>query len=136
MIAEIWRTGMKRNLLAAIFAISTAATALAHHSGAAFDPSLKVEVKGKVSKIEWTSPHARLYVAAKDEKGADVEWNFEMPSPVTLMRRGWSRTALEIGDDVTVTGNRARDYPHIAIATGVIDSEGKRLFSGRASSTE
>jgi hypothetical protein len=117
-------------------AISLAATALAHHSGAAFDPNLKVEVKGKVSKIEWTSPHARLYVAAKDEKGADVEWNFEMPSPVTLMRRGWSRTALEIGDEVTVTGNRARDYPHIAIATGVIDAGGKRLFSGSASSTE
>ena len=127
---------MKRTFGLAIAMLSLATGAYAHHSGAAFDPNLKVEVKGKVSKIEWTSPHARLYVAAKDEKGADVEWNFEMPSPVTLMRRGWSRTALEIGDAVTVTGNRAREYPHIAIATGVIDADGKRLFSGSASATE
>ena len=127
---------MKRILGVAIFGISIAVTASAHHSGAAFDPNLKVEVKGKVSKIEWTSPHARLYVTAKDDKGADVEWDFEMPSPVTLMRRGWSRTALGIGDAVTVTGNRARDFPHIAIATGVIDADGKRLFSGSASSSE
>jgi uncharacterized protein DUF6152 len=127
---------MKRIFGVVILGVSIAATASAHHSGAAFDPNLKVEVKGKVSKIEWTSPHARLYVAAKDDKGADVEWDFEMPSPVTLMRRGWSRTALEIGDAVTVTGRRARDYPHIAIATGVIDADGKRLFSGSASSTE
>ena len=127
---------MKRTLAVWILAASIAATASAHHSGAAFDPNLKVEVNGKVSKVEWTSPHARLYVVAKDDKGADVEWNFEMPSPVTLTRRGWSRTALAVGDAVTVTGNRARDYPHIAIASGVIDADGKRLFSGSASSAE
>jgi hypothetical protein len=112
------------------------ATASAHHSGAAFDPNLLVEVKGTVSKVEWTSPHARLYVSARDEKGAEIEWNFELPSPVTLTRRGWSRTELAIGDVVTVTGKRARDYPHIAIATGVTDAQGRRLFSGSASSTE
>jgi Family of unknown function (DUF6152) len=127
---------MKRTLGVAVLAMSIAAIASAHHSGAAFDPNLKVEVSGTVSKVEWTSPHARLYVAAKDEKGAAVEWNFELPSPVTLMRRGWARTALEIGDVVMVTGNRAREYPHIAIATGVTDADGRRLFSGSASSAE
>ena len=65
-----------------------------------------------------------------------MTWDFELPSPVTLTRRGWSKTALVAGDKVTVTGAPARDYPHIAIATGVTDKNGQRLFSGAASSTE
>ena len=108
----------------------------AHHSGAAFDRSQSVTVTGTVNSVEWTSPHARLKVDAKDEAGAVVTWDFELPSPVTLTRRGWPKTALAVGDKVTVTGAPARDYPHIAIATGVTDKNGRRLFSGAASSTE
>jgi Family of unknown function (DUF6152) len=108
----------------------------AHHSGAAFDRSKSVTVTGIVNSVEWTSPHARLKVDAKDEAGAPVTWDFELPSPVTLTRRGWSKTALVPGDNVTVSGAPARDYPHIAIATGVTDKNGQRLFSGAASSTE
>jgi uncharacterized protein DUF6152 len=113
-----------------------ASPAGAHHSGAAFDRSQSVTVIGTVNSVEWTSPHARLKVDAKDEAGAAVTWDFELPSPVTLTRRGWSKTALVAGDKVTVTGAPARDYPHIAIATGVTDKNGQRLFSGAASSTE
>jgi hypothetical protein len=118
----------------AIFGVACAllaAPALAHHSGAAFDRSRRVEVKGTVERIEWTSPHARLYVVAQGENGS-VTWDFELPSPVTLMRRGWSRTALPVGAEVTVTGNPAYHFPHIAIATGVVDASGARLFSGTA----
>jgi hypothetical protein len=104
----------------------------AHHSGAAFDRNLPVEVEGTVARVEWTSPHARLYVSVEDAAGAAVVWDFELPSPVTLMRRGWSSKALAIGDPVTVTGIRAREFPHIAIATGVVDASGRRLFSGAA----
>ncbi len=126
---------MTRFVALTVFAL-LARSACAHHSGAAFDPSIRVEVKGAVERVEWTSPHARLYVTATDDKGESVTWNFELPSPVTLMRRGWSRTALEVGDVVTVTGNRAREFPHIAVATGVIDASGQRLFSGSGPANE
>ena len=122
--------------LVAVVALATALPASAHHSGAAFDRDKTVEVHGTVEKIEWTSPHARLYVTTKDAKGVATTWDFELPSPVTLTRRGWPKTALAVGDAVTVTGAPARDHPNIAIATGVIDASGKRLFSGSASSTE
>src|SRR4051812_43733870 len=82
------RTDMTPRLVLA-FALWPALPVYAHHSGAAFDRSKTVEVHGAVEKLEWTSPHARLYVAAKDDKGAAVTWDFELPSPVTLMRRGW-----------------------------------------------
>lgn len=123
---------MKIRWIVAVATLSSVA-AHAHHSGAAFDRSQKVEVKGTVERVEWSSPHARLYVAAKDEAGKAVTWDFELPSPVTLMRRGWSKSALAVGDAVTVTGAPAREFPHIAIATGVLDKNGQRLFSGAAS---
>jgi len=121
---------MQRRSVWMILSLLLAWPAGAHHSGAAFDQSLRVTVSGTVAQLEWTSPHARLHVTAKDDDGAIVTWDFELPSPVTLTRRGWSRTALPLGAAVTVTGARARDFPHIAIATGVIDASGRRLFSG------
>ena len=89
----------------------------AHHSGAAFDRTKTVEVVGTVAEIEWTSPHARLKVDAKDASGAKVTWDFELPSAVTLTRRGWKKTSLKPGDEITVTGAPARNHPLIAIAT-------------------
>jgi len=123
---------MKSRYALAVFCALLVVPAVAHHSGAAFDRNLPVTVSGTVAQVEWTSPHARLHVAAKDGDGASVTWDFELPSPVTLTRRGWSHTALKLGDAVTVTGIRARDFPYIAIATGVTDAGGRRLFSGSA----
>jgi hypothetical protein len=128
---------MKRSLaVLATFGLLLAMPSIAHHSGSAFDRKLPVTVSGTVTRLEWTSPHTRLYVEATDDGGAPIIWDFEMPSPVTLMRRGWTRNALRSGDAVTVTGIRARDYPQIAIATGVTDASGTRLFSGTADSGE
>jgi len=93
-------------------------------------------VNGTVNSVEWTSPHAWIKVDAKNEAGAAVTWEFELPSPVTLTRRGWTKAALVPGDKVTVTGALAREHPNIAIATGVTDKNGKRLFAGAANSTE
>ena len=65
-----------------------------------------------------------------------MTWDFELPSPVTLTRRGWTKSALTPGDKITVTGAPAREHPNIAIATGVTDKNGRRLFAGAANSTE
>jgi hypothetical protein len=102
----------------------------AHHSQSEFDLRARVEVEGTVTKLEWKSPHGRLYVDAKNEKGETVNWNFELPSPNTLMRRGWKRDTLKPGDRVTVAGAPARNFPTIAVCTSVKDGNGKPLFTG------
>jgi hypothetical protein len=66
----------------------------------------------------------------RDDKGQAVNWSFELPSPVTLMRRGWTRESLKPGERITVTGAPARNYPTIAIANGIKDAAGKPLFTG------
>jgi hypothetical protein len=101
-----------------------------HHSQSEFDLRSTVAVEGTVTKVEWKSPHARLYVDAKDENGEVVSWDLELPSPNTLMRRGWKRDSLQVGDYVKVTASPARNFPTIAIATSIKDREGNALFTG------
>jgi hypothetical protein len=104
--------------------------AWAHHSQSEYDLRAKVEVEGTVTRVEWRSPHAWVYVDAIDAKGQTVNWSLELPSPVTLMRRGWTRDSLKPGDHIKVTGAPARNYPAIAIANSIRDSSGKPLFTG------
>jgi hypothetical protein len=104
----------------------------AHHSGAAFDPALRVNIEGVVTKIEWTNPHARLYVAVKDDSGAQVDWEFELPSVNRLVRSGWTKSSLGIGEHVTVIGSRARAHPYIALALNVTNAKGVKLFRAPA----
>src|SRR5262245_55439678 len=83
--------------------LATAAQSSAHHSVAAeYDSNRKLTVTGTVTRLEWTNPHARLYVDAMDEKGAVVHWDFELGPPTSLMRRGWNRKSLLPGHVVTV----------------------------------
>ena len=65
-----------------------------------------------------------------NDRGEVTNFNFELPSPNTLMRRGWKRDALQAGDVVKVTGAPARNFPTIAIATFITDAGGKALFTG------
>jgi hypothetical protein len=118
--------------LLALAAISVGLVSVvqAHHSQSEFDLRAKVEVEGTVTKLEWKSPHGRLYVDVKNGQGETVNWNFELPSPNTLMRRGWTRDTLKTGDHVKVAGAPARNFPAIAIATSIKDGNDKPLFTG------
>ena len=124
------KNGLTRLLVLAGVAFVGARVAQAHHSQSEFDLRAKVEVEGTVTKVEWKSPHARLYVDVKGEKGETVNWNFELPSPNTLMRRGWKRDDLKVGDFVKVAGSPARNFPAIAIATSIRDRDDHALFTG------
>jgi hypothetical protein len=104
--------------------------AWSHHSQSEYDLRSKVEVTGTVTKVEWRSPHAWIYVDAMNDKGEITNWSFELPSPVTLMRRGWTRDSLKFGDRIKVSGAPARNFPAIAIANSIKDSNGKPLFTG------
>lgn len=124
----------KRNWLAEAVCLglmSAAMPAMAHHAfSAEFDVNKRVRVSGTVTKLEWTNPHAWLYVDAKDDSGKVTNWAFEMGSPNSLIRQGWRRTALKDGDRVTVEGYAAKDGSSIANARSVTLPDGNKVFAG------
>ena len=123
--------------VAAAGALLSAASASAHHSFAAeFDRNLPVTVTGTVTKVEWMNPHARFYIDAKDDACKIVNWDFELASPNGLMRRGWNRNSMKIGDTVTVTGHRAKNNPAVGNASSVVLADGKKLFAGSSIENE
>jgi hypothetical protein len=103
----------------------------AHHSFAAeFDADKPFKVTGPVTKVEWTNPHVWFYVDVKDAAGS-ANWAMEMGSPNGLLRAGWTRNSIRIGDVVTVEGFRARERSNIGSASVVIlASTGQTLFAG------
>jgi DNA/RNA endonuclease YhcR with UshA esterase domain len=124
-----------RTLVATIaLAATVAATPVAaHHSFAAeFDITKPVTVVGKVTKIEWTNPHAYLFVDAADpQTGTITNWEIEMGSPNGLTRLGWTRTLLKPGDAVTIEGSLGRNKSNLANARSVMmTATGKKLGAG------
>ena len=108
----------------------TGAAIAAHHSFATqYDINKPIEMRGIVTKVEWTNPHARFYIDVKDDKGQVANWNWEMASPNVLARNGWKPTTLKLGDQITVGGYLARTAPHMAIAGAITDASGKPLFA-------
>ena len=118
-------------LVAAIVLLAITVPAIAHHAFAAeYDADQPVKLKGKVTKFEWTNPHARFYIDVVDEKGVVTNWNLELASPNVLRRNGWTSKILQIGEEITVEGSRARDGSKMANARVVTLANGQRVFSG------
>jgi uncharacterized protein DUF6152 len=104
---------------------------LAHHSFAAeFDAGKPLTLKGIVTKIEWQNPHTYFYLDVTATDGKVVNWGMEMGSPNGLMRQGWTRNTLKVGDAVTVEGSAAKDGTNVGNARVVVlDATGQRLFA-------
>ena len=104
---------------------------IAHHSFAAeFDATKPLTLKGVVTKIEWQNPHTYFYMDVTASDGKVISWGMEMGSPNGLMRQGWTRNTLKVGDSVTVEGSAAKDGTNVGNARVVVlDATGQRLFA-------
>jgi hypothetical protein len=111
--------------------VLTVMPASAHHAFAAeYDENKLVTVSGTVTAFQWTNPHAWLYVDVRDQDGGVTNWGFEMGSPGGLIHRGWKKSELKEGDQVTVDGYAAKDGRNVANARIVTLPDGRKLFGG------
>ena len=119
------------SILAVGLNLLVAGTALAHHSFAMeFDDKKPVTLTGVVTKVEWANPHVRFYLDVKDAGDQVTSWELTLPSTLQLLRRGWTRHLLIVGDTTTVDAFRARDGSPLANVWLVTLSNGRKVASG------
>lgn len=111
--------------------------ASAHHSfSAQYDSEKPVELTGMVVKVEWQNPHVYLYIDVLNEDGDYEQWALEMGAPAVLTRiQGWSKSTLQVGDEIKVEGRRARDGSNLANARDVTLTSGETLGAGSSENT-
>jgi hypothetical protein len=114
---------MKLSVIACVCAMLAGATnASAHHSLALFETGKPVSFKGKVTRVDWRSPHTIIYV---EEAGA--EWRVEtVPNSWLINRAGWTIDSVKPGEEVTIElyayGDKAIKYGFLL---RVIKADGK-----------
>jgi hypothetical protein len=117
--------------VAAALAVASITASHAHHSfSAEFDRDKPIKLTGTVTKVEWTNPHARIYLDVKDADGNVVNWDFELGPPNGLMRQGWRRDSLREGHVVTISGFLSKDQEHVANARSVNLPDGRQVLAG------
>ncbi len=104
---------------AALVAAAIAPQARAHHAFAnEFEASLEGEVKGEVTRVWWQNPHIRYDVAMKMPDGSTVSWALLPPGNLpTYRRENWTEQTIQVGYQVTATGNLGRDSTKKLYAT-------------------
>lgn len=116
----------KRVLVAALIGLLGMTATQAHHSFLSqYDPDNVTTLQGVVTEVWYQNPHSRVYVETINEQGAKQVWETETYPRNILDRRGWKHNDLNVGDDVVVTGRRARNgSKRLQIYTIVRPSDG------------
>jgi hypothetical protein len=119
---------------AAVVTAFCALPAGAHHSTAAFDTTRVVKIEGTIKQFRWINPHASIKIDGTSAGDApDGVWTVEMTAPNVLINEGWTRTALKVGDKVTMYVNPLRNQVVLndgstgGLYVGVVLADGNTL---------
>ncbi len=110
--SEVFKGFVMKNIATLVVVLTalflTGNVGLAHHGQAAYSNSEAVTVKGSVTDFQFLNPHCIVTLEVKTEKGETETWQGELTSPNHLIRAGWNARSLKPGDQVTLTGWRAK----------------------------
>ena len=127
---------MRHRIAVAILVLSFAASVMpAHHSvRATFDISKEITIRGAITKIDWTNPHARFWVDTRNDDGTVSSWELELPPPNAL-KRSLGLDFIKLGDQVTVELWRAMDGSRLGNTLSITGPGGRVFNSSRDTST-
>src|SRR5687767_13532706 len=83
----------------------------AHHGAGRFDPRQKVELQGKVTRVDFVNPHTYVYFDVVGDDGKVIAMRCETRGATVLRRSGWSPEMFVRGASIKVTGRPHRDDP-------------------------
>lgn len=101
--------------------------AFAHHSFASFDHKKEMHVSGTVAELQYTNPHAWLFVDVPTATGAAQIWTFELGSQNLLIRGGWLKNTVQVGMKVSVAFHPLRDGKRGGSVTTIVLPDGRKL---------
>jgi hypothetical protein len=104
----------------------------AHHSFSVFNMETEISITGTVKQIDWTNPHIWIWVDVPNEDGGTDVWGLEGMSPNYLARRGWTRTTLKAGDEITVSLRPLKSGEHGGMFMRTTTPDGVVLTMGGA----
>lgn len=122
-----------RPILGLALMVGVAAPALAHHSfEAEYWDDKTANITGFVTKIDWQNPHAYIFVNTKQDDGSMKEMRFELGPPYALVRGGWKKDTVKIGDKITIEGAAVAKDPKnnwlgAMQTTSLTTAEGQKL---------
>jgi hypothetical protein len=100
---------------------------MAHHGNAAYDDKNPITIKGSVTEFAWTNPHVQIYLDVKDDKGGIVHWSVETFSPGKLVRAGWAKDSVKVGDQVSINLIPAKNGSPVGFLHKLVLPSGKEL---------
>jgi len=105
-----------------------------HHSFAAeFDINRPVKLTGAVTRLEWTNPHAWIFIDAKDDKNNVQSWAIELVGINDLLRLGWGRDKVKTGDVISIDGFGAKNGTNTVNAASVSLANGELVWASAKS---
>jgi Family of unknown function (DUF6152) len=118
------RSILAASCLAAAVAVGVG-PAFAHHSFGHYAMDKTSEIQGVVSKWEWSNPHCWLFVDVTGADGKVVTYGFELQSVGELLRRGWKRNSVKVGDKIKVAFRPMKDGAPAGLMVRTTDASGK-----------
>jgi hypothetical protein len=116
-------------LLLTTCGLAASPTASAHHGDAGYDTSKLVTVKGAVTEFHFQNPHIEIFIDVKKEDGSIEKWHGELNSPNLVARMaGWNGKTLKPGDEIVITGYRAKNGLNVLRLEKVLLANGTEIF--------
>jgi hypothetical protein len=119
-------------MVVAVVLLMVSGPVMAHHGKTAFDMDKLTVLKGTITRFEFVNPHAIIYIDVIGDKGSVEHWLAESSSNNHLSRGGYDKNSLKPGDQVTISGHRAKNGANTlelqCQECSVADSQGKVLL--------
>jgi len=110
--------------------LSISGSAFAHHGTANYDMTKVVTVKGTVTDFQFINPHTLILFDVKNDQGVIEHWQAEATSPNHLVRAGWSKDIIKAGDQISISGFRAKNGSTVMRFQKMVLANGQEISEG------